>query len=96
MKKAIYFISLLILTSCSEDSITQEETKEENGYKVTIVEFDGCEYVSFKKNWTTSSSITHKGNCKNHNYLDGRSFNDKVEAIKEESSFINNLLNNGK
>ena len=48
MKKAIYFISLLILTSCSEDSITQEETKEENGYKVTIVEFDGCEYVSFK------------------------------------------------
>jgi hypothetical protein len=96
MKKAIYFISLLILTSCSEDSITQEETKEENGYKVTIVKFDGCEYVSFKKNWTTSSSITHKGNCKNHNYLDGRSFNDKVEAIKEESSFINNLLNNGK
>ena len=96
MKKAIYFISLLILTSCSEDSITQEETKEENGYKVTIVEFDGCEYVSFKKNWSASSSITHKGNCKNHNYLDGRSFNDKVEAIKEESSFINNLLNNGK
>jgi hypothetical protein len=96
MKKAIYFISLLILTSCSEDSITQQETKEENGYKVTIVEFDGCEYVSFKKNWTTGTSITHKGNCKNHNYLDGRSFNDKVEAIKEESSFINNLLNNGK
>ena len=96
MKKAIYFISLLILTSCSEDSITQQETKEENGYKVTIVEFDGCEYVSFKKNWTTGTSITHKGNCKNHNYLDGRSFNDKVEAIKEESIFINNLLNTGK
>ena len=94
MKKTIYFISLLILTSCSEDSITQQETKEENSYKVTIVEFDGCEYVSFKKNWTTGTSITHKGNCKNHNYLDGRSFNDKVEAIKEENSFINNLLNN--
>ncbi len=94
MKKAIYFISLLILTSCSEDSITQKETKEENGYKVTIVEFDGCEYVSFKKNWSASSSITHKGNCKNHNYLDGRSFNDKVEALREESGLIDNLLNN--
>tara|TARA_B110000238_G_scaffold190549_1_gene223873 strand:- start:1697 stop:1987 length:291 start_codon:yes stop_codon:yes gene_type:complete len=92
MKKAIYFISLLLLTSCTEDSVTEQESATTGDYKVTIVEFDGCEYVNFKKNWSASSSVTHKGNCKNHNYLDGRSFNDKIDAIREESGLINNLL----
>jgi|TARA_B110000879_G_scaffold196393_1_gene266036 hypothetical protein len=92
MKKAIYFISLLLLTSCTEDSVTEQESTTTGDYKVTIVEFDGCEYVNFKKNWSASSSVTHKGNCKNHNYLDGRSFNDKIDAIREESGLIDNLL----
>lgn len=92
MKKAIYCISLLLLTSCAEDSVTEQESIVTDDYEVTIVEFDGCEYVNFKKNWISGYSVTHKGNCKNHNYLDGRSFNDKVDAIREESGLIDNLL----
>jgi len=85
MKKTIISaIILIFFSSCEEieqDNVERLTDTRNVTRTITTFEHDGCEYLSMKVG--SDFGITHKGNCKNHNILDGRTFKDKINALNE-------------
>ena len=91
LKIATIYLSLIFLASTLVSCEEKEPADNINPYNIKTIEFEGCEYViidAFEQK--PANAMAHKGNCKNHNYLDGRSFKDKVKALKTEETI--NLL----
>jgi len=88
MKKLIISAIIVVFFSSCEEKGTDNVEKFKDNMNVTrtitTFEHDGCEYFSMKVG--SDFGTTHKGNCKNHNYLDGRSFKDKINSLKKEES----------
>lgn len=70
MKKILMLLCLgITLTSCSKEkqSITEISKNEYSvGYytiPLQIIKIDSCEYLF--GDWGSSTTLTHKGNCKN-------------------------------
>lgn len=85
LKIAIIYLSLIFLASTLVSCEEKEPSDNINPYNIKTIEFEGCEYVIIDTN-QPANAMAHKGNCKNHNYLDGRSFKDKVKAFKTEET----------
>ena len=72
MKNLILLITLLVLSSCVQNTDqTNRSIKTTkligsygNSWELEIIEIDGCEYF-FCSN-IDNKMFTHKGNCKNH------------------------------
>lgn len=65
MKKLLFIIVCTMgMVSCEIEGGTKTGTIGD----YSIREIEGCEYIEYKKGTGESSvySITHKGNCKNH------------------------------
>lgn len=70
---------LTVLTSCnlqdaktdngnSEISTIEQEIKNISVNKLSVIVYDGCEYIIYKEDKAANSSygfMTHKGNCSN-------------------------------
>jgi hypothetical protein len=67
MKKVLIVLALgIFMWSCGEQIPTLERVQKD-GYD--IVTIDGCEYIEVSHALGSSGgyySLTHKGNCKNH------------------------------
>ena len=102
MKNLTYFILILSLISCRDlsfqnptvaDAATIDYVKPTHSYQsfeVKEFEHDGCEYISINNG--RRFGVSHKGNCKNHNILDGRTIQDKVDAVKKEESLLGKII----
>ena len=53
---------MLFLISCETEKMTPETVLKNSGYKITILEYDSCEYLVVGNAY--QKTITHKGNCK--------------------------------
>jgi len=93
MKNLTYFILTLLLISCNVDSPIDyvKPTQNYQSFEIKQFEHDGCEYIGVNNG--RRFGVTHKGNCKNHNILDGRTIQDKVNAVKKEESLLGKLIN---
>lgn len=93
MKNLTYFILTLLLISCNENSPIDyvKPTQNYQSFEIKQFEHDGCEYIGVNNG--RRFGVTHKGNCKNHNILDGRTIQDKVNAVKKEESLLGKLIN---
>lgn len=67
----LFWIAFVVLFSCqpSPDQINEtakrklfENSKNVNGYEISILEYDSCEYLISDNGY--SQMMTHKGNCK--------------------------------
>lgn len=67
--RKLLILSLFLLSSCSQyDPKRGSSTKPSEDYRIVII--DGCEYVEVDEGQRYQDhriySLTHKGNCKNH------------------------------
>lgn len=71
MKKLLTAIIVLSIVSCNNNLSNQEKSNkliidtgvEVNGYVISIIKFDGCQYLVSGIGY--SQMMTHKGNCNN-------------------------------
>lgn len=89
--KALFLISFsLLLVSC--DAVLEDDKKDlprVEGYEKTVV-IDGCEYLEYKSTFFcghqythheyTTTLLTHKGNCKNHDEQNTALYAPKAQA----------------
>jgi hypothetical protein len=90
MKNLTYFILTLSLISCQDLSFQNPTVADAATVEVKEFEHDGCEYISINNG--RRFGVSHKGNCKNHNILDGRTIQDKVDAVKKEESLLGKII----
>lgn len=93
MKNLTYFILATLLISYDLENPTIDYVKPTQNYQsfeIKQFEHDGCEYIGVNNG--RRFGVTHKGNCKNHNILDGRTIQDKVDAVKKEESLLGKII----
>ena len=69
MKKVLFiFACTMGMVSCGPRQPIEGSNKTGSIGDYTIVVIDGCEYLEYRKGGGESAvySLTHKGNCKNH------------------------------
>lgn len=65
MKQSLGILFLIVLTSCSADSMGENDNVQDHAEKLRMKTFehDGCEYV--RRVEYNRGFMAHKGNCKN-------------------------------
>jgi len=69
MKHTLYILIFYIsFTACGRPDSVQprpgQSYKTESGIPIVVIEFDGCEYLAFRRH--ANGGLEHKGNCKNY------------------------------
>lgn len=64
----LFLLALLLLSGCGDIKGHQEAThREQAEVDYSIIMIEGCEYIAVPlKRMTRERSISHKGNCRNH------------------------------
>lgn len=70
MSKNLFYATLCLVFFCRCDMADSANKRQEalrigtevSGYKISIIEFDSCQYLISKVGY--SQMMTHKGNCK--------------------------------
>lgn len=66
MKKIIFIaLTALMMAGCYQAKAYHDKQIElVSDYRLSAIEYQGCEYVVMQSNWKQHGTMIHKGNCR--------------------------------
>ena len=87
MKKIILLaLAAVIMVGCYQANAYHSKQIDLVGdYRLTTIEYQGCEYVVMQSHWKQHGTLAHKGNCRFCKERRQRELEGIVEELKENN-----------
>jgi len=86
MKKIILLaLAALMAVGCYQAKAYHDKQIElVSDYRLSTIEYQGCEYVVMQSNWKQHGTVIHKGNCRFCKERRQKEMKELVEQLKEK------------
>ena len=89
MKKIILLaLTALVMAGCYQAKAYNDKQIElVSDYRLSTIEYQGCEYVVMQSDWNKHGTMSHKGNCRFCKERRQKELEELVKQLKENCDY---------